>query len=285
MKKIYQTTGLLVILSFGFLSFNKPTGTIISYTDAPPIKNYTTNPPTGKTGAPGESTCTDCHSGSVLSAAGVVDFTFSGTNSSYVPGQTYNLSVSVMNGNKNGFQATILDASDQKAGTFVNGSNTNTTLIGGKEYIRQSAASGITNFQFQWTAPATNAGNLTAYYSFNKSDANGTTSGDLIYIGNEAINATSTAAISSIDANPFQIKTFWNPNTKQIHLDYNLNVTSKIVVNVQSLNGKLIQNTTIGLQNEGQYHQILETQNITPGVYIISTFVDNKVYNEKLMLN
>lgn len=284
LKAISLFVIILTTLTFGFLSFKEGHATSTHYVASPPIQNYTTNPPTNKTGAPGESTCTDCHSGSILSSAGVVDFDFSGQNSSYIPGQTYDLSISVLNGNKNGFQAIILDANNQKAGSFTNGSNTNTVLSNGKEYIRQSSASGITNFEFQWTAPTNNAGNLTAYYSFNKSNADGTTSGDLIYIGNQTINSTSTSSISKNEINPLKVNAFWNPNTKQIHVEYTINERAKIMVNVQSLSGQLIQSTTIGNQDAGQHDHLLKTNNIPTGMYIVSTFIGNRVHNKKLMI-
>ncbi len=285
MKKSIPFFTIVSIATFAFLSFNfnQNLSHQSAYSSAP---DFSSNPPTGKTGAPTESTCTDCHQGSVQSAEGVVDFIFDGADSTYVPGQTYNLEIDVTSGPKNGFELTILDASNQKAGDFVNGTNTSSTLAVGREYIRHSASSGITNWQFQWTAPTTDAGDLRAYYAVNKSNNGGTTGGDVIYVGSDVIySEASIASVSAIDENPFQINTIWNSAAQQIHLDYNIEAGSRIYVTVQTINGQKIQSTDLGVQSPGQYHQKLAVESFVPGVYIVSVFVNNAVFNKKLMLN
>ncbi len=268
--------------AFGFLSFNdQPQTSTHLLSDVPPIQNFSTNPPVAKTGAPGESNCTDCHSGSVLSAQGVV--TLTGLSADYVPGQTYNLSISVSSGVKNGFEMVILDDSDQQAGSFTNGAHTGTIVSNGREYIRHSA-SNTNSFDFDWTAPSTDMGDLTVYYAFNKSDNGGSTANDEIYLGTASVNSSVTASILKKDHDPFKIVTAWNAGAKQINLNYQLAQPAQIMVNVQSLNGKLIQRTVVGQQEAGQYQNILDGGEISPGVYIVSVFVDNQVFNKKMLL-
>ncbi|MFD1550604.1 hypothetical protein DNU06_14725 [Putridiphycobacter roseus] len=284
--KIKNIFGLLCLSTFTLYSFyEKESNTVVDFNPSVHIQNFSSNPPTGKTGAPNESTCIDCHNGSVLSAIGVVDVSFSGLNNSYVPGQLYNLEVSVASGAKNGFEMTILDNNVQKAGDFVNGANTSTALAGGREYIRHSSSNGITSFQFQWTAPATEQGDLRAYFSFNKSNSSSSTSGDKIYVGSYDILSSVPASVVSLAENNTKVNVFWDDLHQNIQLNYQLNESAKLQVNVQSLNGKLIQSTTLGLKEPGQYQEVLATNIHKKGLYIVSVFVNNSVFNQKLMLN
>jgi hypothetical protein len=243
--------------------------------------NFSSNPPTGKTGAPGEGNCTDCHSGSVLSAEGVVDFTVGG-GPSYVPGTTYTLVISSIGGEKNGFELTILDGSNNKAGSFTAGANSNVAAAGGKEYIRHSSSLGENTWVFEWTAPDSDMGELTAYYAVNKANNNGASSGDDIYLGSTAIPLLG-ASISEnqLDAS---YKVFYNQISKEVNLKYSLPEEAKVVLNVQDLSGRLVNHFDFGDQPAGDYQELIQVENVTPNtIYIVSLFVDNTVLNRKIM--
>ena len=285
MKRISPILTVSAIFLFGLYSFNLSRSVVKhdSYTVA---SDFPSNPPLSKTGAPGETTCTDCHSGSIQSGNGTINFIYDdGLNTGYLPGETYIFEIGIDAGIQNGFQVTILDDNDIKAGTFIAGANTSIGLSAGKQYIGHSASTNITNWQFQWTAPVTAQGNLRAYYSFNKSNGNSTTSGDIIYVGNKVLLEQNELGFTKIDENPFEIETIWNRQTQQIYLDYNLKSYSSVIVNVQSLNGQLIQTTSIGYQAPGQYHQTLAVKSIPKGIYLVSVFVDNHILNRKMMLD
>src|SRR5207249_6890135 len=55
---------------------------------------YEFQPPAAKTGAPAEGTCLDCHGGSLLNEAGG-SVSIGGIPNSYVPTQTYTITVTV----------------------------------------------------------------------------------------------------------------------------------------------------------------------------------------------
>lgn len=277
-------TFLAAICFFALWSFKSNDLISIDKFDKADIANFSVNPPTGKTGAPGEGTCTDCHSGSVLDGDGIVTFGFDGADSEYVPGQVYNLSISsaLANG-KNGFQLTILNSSNLKAGNFQAGTHSATTLVGGKQYIRQSTSTGVSSWQFQWTAPATEMGDLTAYYAYNKTNGSSTTAGDVVYVSMSSI-LSSFVSVHDIDEDPYKISTIFDASSRLLHINYNLKANKKVVVNVQSLNGQLIQSTTIGIQEPGNYHKQLSVNPLSSGIYIVSVFVDNQVFSSKLLL-
>lgn len=243
--------------------------------------NFSSNPLPAKTGAPGEGKCTDCHAGTAMSAEGVVDFTLSG-GPSYTPGNVYPITISTVGGAKNGFELTILDADNNQAGTFTAGANTSVVSSGGREYIRHSSSLGELSFTFNWTAPAEESGELTAYYAMNKSNNSGTNSGDEIFLGNKAI----PSVFASVKENPVEegYTAFFNSQTKELNLAYAIFNDAKVVLNVQDLSGRLVQYFDFGQQSAGNYTENLNVDKLNErGIYIVSLFVDNKVYNRKVL--
>ncbi len=155
--------------------------------------------PLGFSSAPGDSDCTSCHGGiTVNSGPATRSLTFNGAAaSSYVPGQTYNLSLTVSRAtrNKYGFQLKVEDAQGGNAGTLISTTNRTWAQQG---YLNQSGSgntstiSGTITWNFQWTAPALGTGPVTFYFSSNAANNNGGTSGDEIY----------TDAISLLESSP-----------------------------------------------------------------------------------
>lgn len=239
------------------------------------------NPPAAKTGAPGEGNCTDCHTGTVMSADGVVDFSVGG-GPGYIPGNTYTLIVSSIGGDKNGFQLTILDAANNQAGSLTAGANSNVTTSGGREYIRHSSSLGENTWVFEWTAPAEDAGELTAYYTVNKANNNGATSGDEIFVGTTPIPLFGASiAENELDAS---YNVFFNQAAQELNLSYTLPEEAKVVLNVQDLSGRLITYRDFGDQPAGDYNETFQVNGVTSNsIYLVSLFVDNKVLNRKIM--
>jgi len=144
--------------------------------------------PLGFSSSPADSDCSSCHGGiAVNSGPATRTLTFNGSAaSSYVPGQTYNLSLTVTRAtrNKYGFQLKVEDGQGGDAGTLL--STTNRTWLQ-QGYLNQSASgntstsSGTITWNFQWTAPAAGTGPVTFYFSSNAANNNGSTSGDEIY--------------------------------------------------------------------------------------------------------
>lgn len=159
---------------------------------------YSSNPPLSHTGAPGESNCSSCHGGfavnsgpatRVLLLDGIVP-------TSYTPGQTYNVSLTVNRATrvKYGFQLKVEDSGGGDAGTLISTTN-RTDLASG--YLFQtwngntSTTSGTITWNFQWTAPAAGTGQVTFYYCSNAANNNGSSSGDEIYTNSLTLNEQS----------------------------------------------------------------------------------------------
>ena len=131
------------------------------------------NPPNGYTGAPGDGLCTNCHTpGNPQGFDG--EIIIENFPSSIDPNTAYPLTARVTNPNglafRAGFQAVILDASNNNIGDItVSGSNPTTQLNGGREYVEHNPAinfpgSNEVTWNFTWTSPAGPSGeNITIY--------------------------------------------------------------------------------------------------------------------------
>ena len=152
MGKIF-TSFVIVVLAIILMSYDND-GLFMKYhIDEIDINNYSSNPPPFRTGAPGETNCTDCHFGTVKPAEGSIEFSYSG-NETYNPNQTYSITIgSILGGNNNGFELTILDSNNEKAGSFIPGPNSDKVFIYDKEYIFQTSSFGNTYWTFDWVAP------------------------------------------------------------------------------------------------------------------------------------
>lgn len=261
--------------------------TISTYhSSSPSSLQSSINPPAARTGAPGESNCTGCHAGTAQSAAGVIDVTFSGAGNEYVVGQSYTFTISVASGAKNGFEATLLDGSNIKAGTFNSGSNYSVTTSGGRQYVRQNVASGITSWTINWTAPSTDMGDLTLYFAFNKSNNMNNAGGDIIYIGQYQIQSASFNTVTEYEKIDESIGLLFNSELNAFHVTCTLQDESDLLLVIQDLSGKVTERVNLGKTNESSYEEtIYLSEKLKPGVYIASLFINNQAFNRKVYLD
>jgi uncharacterized repeat protein (TIGR01451 family) len=180
-----------------------------------PVHAFSAGPPAGYTGAPGEEpeACAECH---VPPDAGSGTISISAPQT-YVPGQTYPITVTHSNPDPTrqrwGFQLTVLDTSDEKAGELQN--TTPFTQIlnnqgpgSARQYIEHSAGgtfigqSNGASWTFNWTAPAEDIGTVTFYTAGNHANNDGNTSGDNIYRTFVASSPASTTPDFAISISP-----------------------------------------------------------------------------------
>ncbi len=154
---------------------------------------FSSGPPAGVSGAPGENTCTGCH----FSNAGSGQFSIVAPPN-YTPGQTYQITVRHQTTDSSrkrwGFQLTAL-AGSTPAVAFSN-LNGNTQILdgaSGRKYIEHTLTGSFGNqtggafWSFNWTAPATNLGAVTLYAAGNQANNDGTPDGDQIYTATATI--------------------------------------------------------------------------------------------------
>lgn len=145
--------------------------------------------PAGRTNAPGENNCASsgCHSTFGLQEnlqsriTITVDNVDMDENFTYTPGTTYDMKFLInMAKARNGFSLTILNENGDFVGDISTSSNDATvSTLNGKKYIGHTNSSGVTFWDFQWTAPA-DSQVLTVYSIANLADNNMSPNGDSI---------------------------------------------------------------------------------------------------------
>ena len=178
----------LILFNFGLLTL------------AALFMSYNANPPDGKTGAPGEGTCGDCHSGGTSTA----DVEILGLPASINANEAYNITVRVTKTGgsavKAGFQLVALNSSNQNVGDLTAlSSDHGTSFLGSKEYVDhrngKAFSANVAEWTFKWQAPSgPNGTNITLYGIANLCNGNNNTGGDNYITTNASgqlmINAT-----------------------------------------------------------------------------------------------
>jgi hypothetical protein len=159
-------------------------------------------PPDGRTGAPGESDCTvGCHNTYALNS-GDGSLSIDNVPAQYNPEQIYSLSVTISDPGQEkwGFELTVLDDSNNKAGGLIVTDSTNTQLSSSttRDYIKHTSAgtfdgasNGPVTWTFNWLAPEPGTGTVTFYAAGNAANSAGGNKFDYIY----------TTSVSSNDVN------------------------------------------------------------------------------------
>ncbi len=163
----------------------------------------------GRTGAPGDGTCGNCHSGGVYGtvtpAIQVTPVGGGAAVTSYTPGTTYQVTVTVTSSAgtpvRYGFQLTSLRTSNNGfVGSFSNlGSNVRQSVSGARTYVEQQSASTTNSFTFRWTAPAAGTGQVRLYAAGNCVNGTGGTSGDNTGISNLTLSEAITCTTLSVN--------------------------------------------------------------------------------------
>ncbi len=197
---------LLVTLAAGFiLGMNLGERNVHAYSGGPPASR--TGAPAFGASIPVEQTCatSGCHTGTNNLNDGQATFKITAP-ASYVPGQTYLITVSLKRGTSMpaaGFQLAVLDTVGANAGTLslVDPNSTVYTFTQGsvgtvfRRYVTHQtsaypsavAGSGQADWQFNWTAPATRQGKITFYAAGNAASGTAGAALDFIYTTSTAV--------------------------------------------------------------------------------------------------
>ncbi|MDA0812713.1 MAG: hypothetical protein O3C21_10030, partial [Verrucomicrobia bacterium] len=143
-------------------------------------------PPVNTTGAPGHSSCTQCHSGG--RGTGNVALVFSG-GAVYEPGQKYTLQVAITEANQRrfGFSMVARDSDNDRVNVGAWSPGGNDTQVHGSQnsiasHRNAPTGNGSHTFTVNWTAPANGVGDVTFYVAGNAANSNNSSSGDSIYL-------------------------------------------------------------------------------------------------------
>jgi hypothetical protein len=194
---ILSASGFILVIALILLTADRSGRTVFAYAEGPI---------SGVTGAPGETTCTQCHHGSRLNP-GPGKFWITAP-AAYTPGATYQITVTHSTTDPTrkrwGFELTALAPNNMQAGDLQNLSEfTQISDHAGpghsRQYIKHTSigtfpgTQGGATWAFNWVAPDTDAGPVTFYAAGNQANNNGNEMGDQIYSAKVVVMPGSSA--------------------------------------------------------------------------------------------
>ena len=296
MKKLYIFPSLAIV-AMGVFAFqtSRKTGMVEAYK----VKEHMMpgGGQSGLTGAPGESNCTQCHSGSALDGSSENIFELRDANLSvvtyYIPGQTYTATLRLASDPlKKGFSSTVLDASNDMAGSLAEmgiGGTQDFQNVGGTiDYVSHTDDPGSnTNanmlWSWTWNAPATEAGDVTFYIASNVANNNNLTSGDQIYLSQHVI--TSSLGIEDKEVEAVNFNAGYAVEGHKVTVNFNSLVAGDMYFNLVDLNGKSVYTKQMDKALIGENHEVIALpQELKNGMYVVNFFVGNKAMSGKIMV-
>ncbi|NDB34422.1 MAG: hypothetical protein EB023_03550 [Flavobacteriia bacterium] len=242
----------------------------------------------GKTGAPGEGNCTQCHAGSVLDGTSENVLTIlNGVTpvSSYIPGQQYNVNL-LMSSNpvKRGFQATALTSANAMAGAFT-GQAGNTSINGGtKKYANHTSTSNTSaaapSWTWTWTAPSAGTGDVTFYVASNKTNNNGNDNGDMIYLSQVIVQEESGSGIQEESQLPFKIIGI---GQESIQISAVNDVNMIYGVSIHNAEGKILQVQPLVKMEQGAF-SVSRPTTMRNGLFFITFQTEKKLVSLKISI-
>ena len=141
-------------------------------------------------GAPGEVSCTGCHSGPANSGSGNINYLVGNGANTYSPNELFAIvfSMDEEDVNQFGFQTVALKTSNNSnAGTFSLIDEENTRLMSGmgRSYVGHTVCGadvdppGSIQWSFNWQAPGSDVGGINFYLSSLATNQNHSTSGNI----------------------------------------------------------------------------------------------------------
>nr|WP_294860173.1 choice-of-anchor V domain-containing protein [uncultured Fluviicola sp.] len=246
--------------------------------------------PGGKTGAPGDATCTQCHSGTVQSGSGFNTVTLLDAGnpvSEYMPNTTYQVQVSMTTNNlKNGFEIVALRPNNTLAGTIAitDATHTKSINVGGKTRVTHKAAGNtLTSWSFNWTSPSTNVGTVTFYLATNQTNSNNSDSGDIIRTSQHPFG--SQAGIEEV-TNKVETSIGYQASTNSLNIQLNSKVDGSVFVNVVDLGGKSVFTENLGTVSAGESSLAVRLNSeLNSGIYMVNVSVDNNMTMKRVFIS
>jgi len=254
------------------------------------FKSYNSSGKSGNySGAPNEANCTQCHSGSTQSGDGINNIAVSKNGSvvtSYVPGETYNVTLSTSESNvTRGFQAVAMNSSNQISGSVSAITNECAQVTSGRVTHNQSNNTSCNSeWKWEWTAPSTDEGELTFYVA--TLIGNGiSTSGDQVYLSQHTIGGV--LGITSISLNDkYKFNAGYVSEKHAVSINFNTLSTQQMFFNLVDLNGKSIYSYRLDNSKIGENDfSVRIPEDIKSGMYVVNFFLHNDVLTKKIIIS
>ena len=241
-----------------------------------------TNPPTNKTGAPGETTCADsgCHSPAGTLTGSV---SIGGVPDTVIANQTYLVTIkNESTAVRAGFEMTCWDDANAMCGTFtvVANSGVNIGSSGTKRYPRQSApknlVGGSTSWTVNWKAPATASGNkATFYFASLCANGNGQRTGDNVVTGKKTVVLAATTPAFEV-ASEAAVRLY--PTLAKDFVQVDLHETAKGQLSIATLQGGVVLQSALLASNR------IDIIHLAPGIYLAREETGGKMAVRKIVV-
>ena len=248
-----------------------------------PLSGNSGGPPTGYAyNAPNYNNCTICHSGTVNSGNGSVEFI--DLPNEFNPGETYSIGITVTGSNSRGygFQATAM-IGDQFAGNFsLNSDSENLELNGG--FIQHSSRTDSGIWYFNWDAPEEATEAITFSASGLGTGGSSGYSGDRVYTVQVEIQPQSVGILSEDLLTSFSLNgNYPNPFNGETIISYAIPEDGFINISIFNVAGQFITNLVNDYQLYGEKKVFWDTKDATgkqvpSGIYYY--VVSNGIYKE-----
>ena len=258
-----------------------------------PVYAFTNGAPGGYTGSIDDGrTCGTnggCHGGGAIAQPGAITSTIPGTG--YVPGQTYDVSVTVTaaSSSKFGFEATAEDGTGTQVGTMIGTSATTVLSSGvGSGHITHKSSStsgsGSKTWTFQWQAPSSNVGDVTFYMAGNASNSNGATSGDEIFSDALTVTADIGVSIAEVEASDMKLLAYPNPTTDGLSLEFGLAEAGPVQVELFDISGKKVADLYQNSLPAGLQVVRVSLDGIPKSTYFVRVVTKETIHTESVLL-
>ena len=213
-------------------------------------------------GSPGDGnlTCAVCHNGGSFGAS--VGITTDIPDTGFVPGETYNITVTAYStSTKHGFQITSENTDDFKSGTFTAGSD-NQTADNNHLVTHTYSGTALTEWHMTWTAPEGNDAadsSITFYAVVNATNNDNNTTGDEVVTNNITVERDTQAGVAEQDVQSLKI----SPNPVRDIIHFNTELTDNATYRILDTQGKVI------LQGKINGQDLSLSSSISQGVYYL----------------
>lgn len=235
---------------------------------------------------PNNTNCTSCHTGaSVNSGTASILFDLGGADTGYVPGATYNITVSVKKVGMQaaGFQFTALQSNDntKTPGTITLSDPTRTQKVDpsnphvqgcglfNKVYVEHTfqgitSSSGESIWGFKWQAPQSYVGDINFYTAVLESDFSGDEFGDKVYT-KKLTSKGKTTSVGMLGSQDESIHIFPNPVVTAFNIaTANFSIKKVDIVNTQ---GVLVKSIKVSSVNRDSLK--VDAEDLASGVYFV----------------
>ena len=238
--------------------------------------------------APNYRNCTSCHSGTVNSGNG--EIIFSGLPSTYTPGETYTISLTVTGSNRQGYGFQAIAMSGNSTAGMISSNSSSVSLEKNGDYVQQSSRTASGNWVFDWLAPSSDIGSVTFSASGLATGGSTGRTGDYVYTKSVLIPATQVSVEENSLATNYTIfQNYPNPFNPITTIRYFLPERALVNMFIYDMMGRKIKTLVNYQQTEGYKSIVWDATNnkgkpVSAGVYIYGIETSNFRKIKKMIL-